>query len=132
MAFYVYTGSEDVALELWSIRETSKGDRHFVGWNVCNQEGRVSTPIQSLDPIRRTGITASGSRYRLIGRAGHSRDGEYVWNAVVKIRQIDSWRDVTPELVPDWREAVLSDEVIQPDSATDASPAAEPLDRNDG
>ncbi|TDY21939.1 hypothetical protein B0G81_2177 [Paraburkholderia sp. BL6665CI2N2] len=99
----VYTCSDDVVLERWSIRETDTGTRHFVGFNIVNREGRVSTPILTFDPDSRTGTTESGSTYTLVGRAGRDSDGEYVWGHAARAWKVKNWRDVTPELVPDWR-----------------------------
>lgn len=93
----------EVVLECWSIRQASDGTRYFVGWNVYSRNGRVSTPIVSFDPQRRTGLTRSGSAYRLVGRAGHDSDAEYVWNHALRVWGISTWRDVTAELIPDWR-----------------------------
>jgi len=96
-----------VMLERWSIRERDDtSERHFVGFDTVNSDGRVSTPIRVFDPVTRTGSTATGSTYQLVGRAGHDRDAEYVWSRVVRIWEIKSWKDVTPDLVPDWRQAL--------------------------
>jgi len=53
----------EVALEHWSIRQTSDGIRHFVSWNGCGENCRVSTPIVSFDPQTRTGTLRSGSTH---------------------------------------------------------------------
>lgn len=103
MTLVMQPGASDVILECWSIRETDKGHRHFVGWNVIDADGRVSTPIQWFEPETRTGVTASGSRYRLLGRAGQHKDAEYVWGIAARAWEVQSWTDVTAELVPDWR-----------------------------
>jgi hypothetical protein len=103
MTFGVYAYSEDVVLERWSIRETEGGARHFVGFSVMNHEGRVSTRIVAFDPESRTGATESGSTYTLVGRAGRDLDAEYVWRRAARAWNVKKWRDVTPELVPDWR-----------------------------
>jgi hypothetical protein len=97
-----------VVLERWSIREREDtGERHFVGFDAVNNDGRVSTPIQAFDPKTRT--------YELVGRAGHDRDGEYVWSRVLRIWEIKSWKDVTPDLVPDWRQALPIDKPASDD-----------------
>jgi hypothetical protein len=98
---------KDVVLERWSIRETSGGTRHFVGWNIVECEGRVSTAIREFDGETRTGSTASGSTYRLVGRAGNDKDAEYMWGLAQQAWSISEWRDVTAELVPDWRQGLL-------------------------
>ncbi|WP_063825961.1 hypothetical protein [Paraburkholderia caribensis] len=97
--------ADDVLLERWSIRETNHGEKHFVGWSTVDCEARVSTAIQTFDPAARTGTTASGSRYRLVGRAGHDGDAEYVWRRAAEMWDVTSWTDVTPSLVPDFRNA---------------------------
>jgi hypothetical protein len=66
-------------------------------------EGRVSTPITQFDAVTGTGVTSNGSRYQLVGRAGHNRDAEYVWALATKLWDIGSWTDITAALVPDWR-----------------------------
>jgi hypothetical protein len=105
MSIYIATGSV-VVLERWSIRETSAGTRHFLGFNLVDGDGRVSTPIQSFDPVTRTGVTESGSTYRLVGRAGHDQDAEYVWAIAAKAWEVEQWRDITAELVPDWQQGL--------------------------
>ncbi|BEU25575.1 hypothetical protein [Paraburkholderia sp. 22B1P] len=92
-----------VPLACWSIRQTETGSRHFVGYNMLHCNGRVSTAITSFDADTRTAVTASGRRYRLEGRAGADKDAEYVWGIAVRAWRIESWTDVTHELVPDWR-----------------------------
>lgn len=96
-------GGCDVVLELWCIRETDSGTRHFVGYNIVDGDGRVSTPIVEFDPEMGSGVTSSGSRYQLVGRAGQNRDAEYIWALATKAWNITSWTDITPTLVPDWR-----------------------------
>jgi hypothetical protein len=94
-----------VVLERWSIRKRDDtGERHFVGFDTVNNDGRVSTPIRVFDPVTRTGSTATGSTYQLVGRAGQDRNAEYVWARVVKIWEMKSWKDVTGDLAPDWRQ----------------------------
>lgn len=104
----IYKGSSiddepTITLAAWSIRETSSGTRHFVGFNLASLDGRVSTPIVTFDPGSRTGITASGRRYVLVGRAGYDRDAEYVWCWAVRHWSIESWADVSAQLIPDSR-----------------------------
>ncbi|WP_087750582.1 hypothetical protein [Paraburkholderia caledonica] len=93
----------DVPFGYWSIRAADSSRRHFVGWSVIDFEGRVSPSIRSFDSTTRTGITESGSQYRLIGRAGTHKDAEYVWDVAVKIWDHKAWADMTPTVVPDFR-----------------------------
>lgn len=104
MPIYAAKRGDKVILERWSIREVSSGARHFVGFNIVRGDGRVSTPIVSFDPVTRTGRTITGSTYELVGRAGRDNDAEYVWGIASKAWKIEHWRDVTSELVTDWRE----------------------------
>jgi hypothetical protein len=104
MSIYVTTQPEIVNLAQWSIRASDKGERHFVGFHLDRGDGRVSTPIREFDPVTRTGRTASGSTYHLIGRAGRHSDAEYVWRIAAKAWGIEKWADITAELVPNWRE----------------------------
>ncbi|WP_341317466.1 hypothetical protein WN982_40050 [Paraburkholderia sp. IMGN_8] len=107
MSVYTVLHGEEVFLERWSIRESDRGTRHFVGFDIRRGDGRVSTPINEFDPATRTGKTENGSRYQLIGRAGHDSDAEYVWRIAIRAWGIGSWTDVTAELVPNWRQGLL-------------------------
>ncbi|MGU7783266.1 hypothetical protein [Burkholderia sp. PU8-34] len=104
------TDQSEIMLASWSIRETQDGTRYFVGFSLERQDGRVSTSIVSLDPSTRIGVTSSGRHYRLVGRAGFDSDAEYVWNLVVSVRNLGEWRDVTPDVCPDWREPLSATE----------------------
>ena len=106
MSIYVTTHAEKVYLERWQIRRSDKGELHFVGFSIVDCDGRVSTPVKTFDPVKRTGITASGSKYRLVGRAGRDSDAEYVWSVASRVWGITSWTDVTADLVPDWRQGL--------------------------
>jgi hypothetical protein len=97
-------GPDTVRLFAWSIRELPDGERRFCG--NSGYEGRVSTPILEFDPVTRTGITTSGRHYVLVGRCGWDRDGDYVWGRAMAAWRIESWRDVTLDLVPDARKGL--------------------------
>jgi hypothetical protein len=66
-------------LERWRVLEANHELRHFVGFSVADQDGRVSTPIVSFNKAERSGVTASGRRYILMGPPGYDDDAEYVW-----------------------------------------------------
>jgi hypothetical protein len=100
----------EVFLERWSIREKENGARHFVGFDVDRQHGRVSTEIVAFDSLTRTGVTSSGRRYHLLGPGGFDGDAEYVWSMVVRVRKIQQWTNVTEMLVPDWRDSLAPDQ----------------------
>jgi hypothetical protein len=113
----IYLGSpvsncDEIRLERWSIREVSTGEQYFVGFDVIMRDGRMGTAIVSFDPRTRIGVTSSGRRYRLLGRAAFDKDAEYVWNRVIEIRDIKDWKDVTPDLCPDWRDSIPEAERI--------------------
>ena len=123
----------EVSLECWSIREAGTGERYFVGFDVVMRDGRVSTRIDSFDARSRIGLTASGRRYRLLGKAGFDRDAEYVWNKVVAAWQLEKWRDVTPELCPDWRNPIPEAERNsgEPESEARDDPSDHQTERTD-
>lgn len=92
------TDQPSITLVRWAVMETEGAERHFVGYNVDDREGRASTPIQSFDPVSRCGVTASGRLYRLAGPPGRDPDGEWVWSHWAGCRKL-KWRDVTKEFV---------------------------------
>lgn len=104
--------SEEVILERWSIRESDAGTFHFVGFDHVASNGRVSTAIRVFDAFNRTALTASGSEYLLVGRAGHDSDAEYVWQHTTRAWKFGKWTDVTSEFVPDWRQGCSLGEII--------------------
>jgi hypothetical protein len=119
----------EILLSRWSIRETNSGERHFVGHDVLYCDGRVSTAIKTFDPGTRIGKTASGRIYKLDGRAGTDPDAEYVWGRVLALWEIEDWRDVTAELVPDWRSHLpLADSAGEGDGFTDDNQSANGAD----
>lgn len=70
--------------------------RHLVG--RANGEGRVSSPIKTIDVAERTATSQSGRLYRLIGNSGFDSDGCYVFNTWLRATQTTVVREVTPAL----------------------------------
>lgn len=72
------------------------GERCLVGFNLNDQEGRVSTPINGFDSARGRVVTQSGRIYQLVGPPGYDPDGNYVWSHLVATHKV-KFRDVTNE-----------------------------------
>src|SRR5277367_6572684 len=53
-------------VEVASSKEGMRNDRHFVGYNITEHEGRVSSKIIHWDRETRTGTTKSGRTYKLL------------------------------------------------------------------
>lgn len=87
-----------VRLTRWSVKETQTGERHFVGYNIDDNEGRASTAIRSFDSCTARGITASGRIYQLVGPPGRDPDGDWVWTQWATARKT-VWRDVTADFI---------------------------------
>lgn len=87
-----------VALIRWRAMQTKSGDVHLVGYALETARGRVSTPVQSLDPQARTAITASGRVYTLEGAPGHEPMVVKLWVGWARLYGIQHWRDVTDEI----------------------------------
>lgn len=88
-----------LAMSHWSVRELPDGDRHFVGYNLTEGEGRVSSKILSFDPRTMTGTTRSGRKYTLLGTPGVNMDAEYVWEGWARINSVKTFEDVSDEYV---------------------------------
>ena len=73
------TDIPEIELTSWQVMQLPQGARHFVGWNVTEREGRVSSKIVEFDAATRRGRTNSGRVYQLRGRTGHDGDGSYTW-----------------------------------------------------
>ncbi|GAB3630225.1 hypothetical protein GCM10027419_50820 [Pandoraea terrae] len=87
-----------VELHHWRILETVLGELHFSG-ERADGDGRASSAIVQLDLEARVGTTRSGRRYLLCGRPGVSPQADYVWDAWCRINNVESYRDVTHELL---------------------------------
>ena len=70
--------------------------RHLVG--RANGEGRVSSPIKTIDVHTRTATSHSGRLYRLVGDSGFDYDGCYVFNTWLRATRTTVVREVTPAL----------------------------------
>lgn len=88
----------EISLSRWSVKETSSGERHFVGYNLGEHEGRASTAVRCFDPETLTGVTESGRVYHLVGPPGNDPDAEWVWSHWADCQHLQ-WRDVTSEFV---------------------------------
>lgn len=89
----------DVTLSSWRIFEIDAGTRHFVGADVVDFTGRVSSAITVFDRVALRGQTLSGRVYQLVGRDGWSLDAEYVWKRWCTLNDVKSYSDVTLQLV---------------------------------
>ena len=88
-----------IPLSRWCIFETDNGSRHFVGMDMLDSSGRVSSPIVTFDPVTLQGTTQSGRVYELVGRKGWSLDGEYIWKRWCELNEVTSYTDVTERLL---------------------------------
>jgi len=91
-----------IILERWRVLEVDNQQgqvqRHFVGFNVEDCEGRVSTAIQQFDPVTGQGVTKSGRTYKLIGNPGYDSDGAWVWAYWSRVHKLANERDLSGEL----------------------------------
>lgn len=93
------TDEPAVSLSQWRILETAEGTRHFVGADVRDRTGRVSSTIVMFDCQSLRGETQSGRIYQLIGEAGWSSNADYVWGRWCKANSVASYTDVTRQLI---------------------------------
>lgn len=89
----------EIQLRNWQIMETERGERHFIGYNITEGAGRVSSAIQEFDIKNRRGITNSGRIYELLGDPGNNLDAEYVWNRWKVINTVIIEKNVTEEFL---------------------------------
>lgn len=94
----------EIELASWRIYEVEsehwpKKTKHFVGYNLTEREGRVSSAIVEFDPVAMVGRTNSGRVYKLVGDPGTSQDASYVWSQWCKINEISSIEEVSVEKV---------------------------------
>ena len=74
--------------------------RHFVGYNLTNREGRVSSAIVAFDKDNRIGKTRSGRQYQLVDNRvsmNELGDASYVWGIWCSRNDVTEIVDVTDE-----------------------------------
>jgi hypothetical protein len=91
----------EIKLTQWSIKECDRKDgrrtRHFIGYDIKGNEGRVSSAIVEFDPARKRARTGSGRVYELVGPSGHHRDADYVWERWMLLQKVKNDVEVTGE-----------------------------------
>lgn len=95
------TVEPQLTLSSWQILETDNGTKHFVGKDVRDSSGRVSSAIEMFDACTLKGVTSSGRVYQLSGPAGQSEDAQYVWERWCKWNGVQFYMDVTAATVGD-------------------------------
>ncbi|PNE73028.1 hypothetical protein [Burkholderia thailandensis] len=93
------SGLSRIPLSQWRIFELLDGSRHFVGVDMFDRSGRVSSPIVAFDPVARQGATHTGRIYELVGQPGWSLQAEYVWTRWCELYDVESHTDVTERLL---------------------------------
>jgi hypothetical protein len=88
-----------IPLSRWRIFETEDGSRHFVGVDMFDSSGRVSSAIETFDPVTLQGTTQTGRIYELVGRKGSSLNVDYVWMRWCELYEVTSYTDVTERLI---------------------------------
>lgn len=84
-----------LTLTSWQILETDSGTRHFIGADVRDGTGRVSSAISQFDAAACKGVTESGRVYQLRGPSAHCEDAHYVWQRWCKWNGVVEFTDVT-------------------------------------
>ena len=93
-----------VTLDAWSVYDVPLyGDdrprtRHFVGYSREDQQGQVSSPVESFDPATCCGVTRSGRVYRLAGRPAGNAHADYVWRHWKKQHGVSDEHEVSREV----------------------------------
>jgi hypothetical protein len=86
--------------EVLGSEKSTRRTLHFVGYNVTEFEGRVSSHVCEFDATTRRGRTKSGRVYELLGRPGMDADAEYTWNMWRAINEVTDVEDVTHAFLP--------------------------------
>ncbi len=88
-----------INLVRWRILRTEGDECHFMGFNVDDQDGRVSTTIVQFDAERLRGITSSGRVYELHGPPGLDPDAAYVWRIWAKVNRVTKADDISEDVI---------------------------------
>lgn len=93
----------DVVLVGWHVFELqlpghAERTKHFSGTKVLDGHGKASTPIVSLDPATRRGVTESGRVYVLESSPGLEVNAACAWDAFVRVNRAVDIVDVSAEI----------------------------------
>lgn len=91
----------EVRLVRWRVMETELGERHFVGYHMNRDQGRVSSAIEYFDPAERRGVTRSGRVYELLGEPASDGDTVLIWAVWAAAYGVVSSLDVTEQALSD-------------------------------
>lgn len=90
-------------LDSWSIVKvieekagSEKIDFHFIGRDLMERNGAVSSKIVEFDPQRMQGKTQSGRIYQLVGHNGYDGDALYVlrnWCNIYQVVAVDATQE---------------------------------------
>ncbi|WP_239648188.1 hypothetical protein [Burkholderia pseudomallei] len=75
------------------------GSQHFVGIDMFDQSGRVSSPIVAFNAVSLQGVTQTGRIYELVGEPGVALQAEYVWKKWCELYEVKSYIDITQRLL---------------------------------
>ena len=97
-----------VELVQWRVMQTAAGTSHLIGCETVGFKGRVSSAIDSVNPVTGHVRTSSGREYELRGPPGFHPAAEYVWSRWCQLNQVVDSTDFTTAFV----ENGLSTQVI--------------------
>ena len=87
-----------IELERWQVMQLPNGDRHFIGWNMTEGEGRASSTIVEFDPATCRGRTAAARVYVLYGRTAPDREGAHCWRRWMRVSGVAECVEVSDEV----------------------------------
>jgi hypothetical protein len=85
----------ELTLRDWWVARLADSTVHLIGYCVENDEGRVSSEVQSFAIGRSLVLTSTGRVYRLLGEPGLNMDASYTWNRWLRMYGLESWEDIT-------------------------------------
>ncbi|WP_250481721.1 hypothetical protein [Caballeronia sp. NCTM5] len=94
-----------IQMSQWRILELEDGSRHFVGVDMFESSGRVSSRIVTFNPVTMQGTTSTGRVYELVGGKGFSSDADYVWMRWCELNRVSSFTDVSERLLNETDDA---------------------------
>jgi hypothetical protein len=103
----------EVELVCWGafevlVAELGSPTIHVAGLRGAGGEGRVSSPVATVDAANRSVVTSTGRIYRLVGAHGMQGDAQYVWHRWVRIWSAVVLSDAAPALVESFVAAEAS------------------------
>ena len=97
-----------IELANWTLVMTERGEVHLAGYDVGEEEGRVSSALAGFDSTTRKAKTLRGRDYTLVGEPGLNGDAMFVLEGWLKLNRVPWTLNVTEDILANGFDNVVA------------------------